>query len=41
VPVATDGEPLPAGDPNLDRVLVVPAGVHAAGRPTADHVVEA
>jgi uncharacterized protein (DUF58 family) len=41
LPPATDATPLPAGEAALDRVLIVPRGVAAAGRPGADHVLEA
>lgn len=41
LPAVTDAVPLPAGDTSMDRVLVVPRGVAADGRPAADHVLEA
>lgn len=41
LPAVTDREALPPLDARTDRLLVVPAGVAAAGRPSADHVVEA
>lgn len=40
LPAVTDAEPLPPIDPRGDRLLVVPAGIKAGGRPSADHVVE-
>ena len=41
LPAVTDREPVPPLDPRCDRMLVVPSGVAAAGRPAADHLVEA
>ncbi|MBK7071737.1 MAG: DUF58 domain-containing protein [Myxococcales bacterium] len=41
LPATTEAVALGAADAVGDRVLIVPAGVAAAGRPTADHVLEA
>jgi uncharacterized protein (DUF58 family) len=41
LPAVSDDLPLLIADASLDRLLVIPAGVAAAGRPAADHVVEA
>lgn len=40
LPAVTDERPLPALEPRADRVLVVPRGVRADGRPAADHVLD-
>ena len=40
LPATTDDQPLTITDTTGERVLVIPAGVAAAGRPAADHVVE-
>ncbi len=40
LPATTDAEPLAVADATCDRVLIVPAGVAAAGRPAADHLLE-
>ncbi|MBK9031365.1 MAG: DUF58 domain-containing protein [Myxococcales bacterium] len=40
VPATTDDVPLTPGDGGVDRVLIVPGGVGAAGRPAADHLLE-
>jgi len=41
MPAVTEAQPLLLLDPRGDRLLVVPAGVAASGRPHADHLVEA